>query len=428
MSLCFCIFLLSCWLLFETDAAFAQNALCDDPNTPIHEQCTSTPGPTATWEPLYKTPTPIPTDYYDCPPGGLPANWGTVTPDTFWMSQCYNCLATGSPVASTTPLPTTTIQATLTAAALGTQYPNGTPTLTPSPSASPSPTVTPSGPHYYAVNYGYSYQGNWSGRNQWINVGPLPVSFGSPITFPDTPAGVVVTYARAIGGASGSRVDFDFNNNSFFGFNVGGSLIDSGKGVGCWYRNGGHPRGAGACTETGYISKGVLPYMSPSAVAGATMPVQIGSISALCYPTECTLSLNVVLLSVIYYGTHEPMPTPTPTALPTMTATPNGSYCGEATGTTSGGGYGENPYTDMLPEITLGPSECRDFPAFEADISALSWIPGMSGYSTLVYPGLRLCTRMVDFGDFRLFGLKFDLDAVAFIAMAAFLVRIFMRS
>src|SRR4030065_535226 len=51
---------------------------------------------TQTWEPLFTTPTPKPTEDYGCN-GQLPIGWGTVTPETWWMINCSQCLLTATP-------------------------------------------------------------------------------------------------------------------------------------------------------------------------------------------------------------------------------------------------------------------------------------------------------------------------------------------
>lgn len=115
------------------------------------QEVTNTPvPPTATLEPLFKTPTMAPTLDTACP-GAMPSNWGTSTPGPLWLAQCYGCMLTLTPQVTGTPAPVSTFWIPVTqtiiagtVAACQTVSPGGEDcylTLTPGPTGTATPTA-----------------------------------------------------------------------------------------------------------------------------------------------------------------------------------------------------------------------------------------------------------------------------------------------
>lgn len=344
-------------------------------------------------------------------------NWGTVTPDAWWLANCSSCLLTASPYPTTTPYPTTEWGATSTASALLTTTP--TPSLTPTVGLTPSPiwSPTPQTNHYYTLSVGAAGSATFSPCNGWC---ADQFTNSDAIVLPDNLVGFVWGHVNGYNGA--------FSHSDVFWENAGGSSIfvnheTTDRANGCWWVNNAviNPGGRAACDMPGFYTTGTM-FAPITGLLGETRYIRLRHNGYVGNgQPSVTSSWNVTHL--IFYGSNEPIPTPTPGP----TSTPEGDgYCYLADGTTSGGG---GDLDGILPNPMLGPTECRSIPAFEVDMSALAWLPGLEVLDDpLSFPGLQVCIRAITFGTSNLFGVIFDFDAVAIVAMAALVIGIILRS
>lgn len=413
------IFLPFLFLLFGIDRAIAQTG-CDDPNTPIHEICTPEP----TWESLYKTGTPAPTEFFDCPSEGI-AGWGTVTPNPLWLSNCGHCI----PQTTMTPIPGYTSVAVGTSV-LSTPVPGGTGTPSPGGTGTPSVTGTP-GTAYPTPN-------NFSGlyiSYPWQDGPANPVEsselweFGGGIIYKW--CGGYICPGESIEALAPVYYDISYQVH-LTGLDWGG--CDDGKHAVyslsvCDY----------TATCTVVATQDVYP-TCPAGTADFTVSAQ-GSIMSLQPSANnegrellrfvkdggivgghgCGWCNGYARFNYVKVGTENWMATPTPAP----TSTPAGSSCAGVNGTGTSDGEGNEGV--ILPIPRLGPSSCFTVSSFSLNTSAISWIPGFD-YDTLDFPGLSVCFRAIEFGELKFLGVNVDLDVLALVMGVVVVLRFIFRT
>jgi hypothetical protein len=105
------------------------------------------------------------------------------------------------------------------------------------------------------------------------------------------------------------------------------------------------------------------------------------------------------------------------------TPTPGLSYCAVVDGTVSSS-------VDMsgLPNIMLGPAQCISFGPYTIGLSALNWLPGLSGITDISLPQTQICFREIYFGSVNLFGVSINLDLISSVITGILALRWLFRS
>lgn len=403
----FFIFLPFYSLVFGTDTAKAQTPECpwyigcDNQCTALHEFCTAVP----TYEPLFKTPTPLPPESYTCPTG-LPIGWGTVTPGVMWSANCGNCLLTLTPHPTNTP---GSYELTQTAVFTGTP---GV-TLTPTSTVTPTPaSCTPGANTYWwdTVNPNKSatkpaqYVGEF--RIGWSRYSPSDLtSIGAVVAKVNMQGSTNNEWGRSWIGVNGGtnqvlwQAQTNFDKTLFYMPTVtppGWNYTQLRNFILAKYPD---------AVDSGYKNW----------VAGAIdLDAGYGAGTA----TNNTFTVTVTVLDWVHYS-PAPCPTPTPG---TPTPTPGASACNDL------GDEGTTDSIGELPYIGIGASVCTGIPEFTIDLSVLNWLPGLEDIDVITFPGLSVCARPISFGDLKLFGLVIDLDIMAAVMAGVVLIRIIIRS
>ena len=368
---------------------------------------TSTAAWTQQWEPVFKTGTPVPTNNYWCP-SGLPAGWGTVTPEPWWSMNCGNCNLTLTPPAAT----------------MTSIYPTPTGTLT----ATPTATSVPSSVLKLQVISPISHTDifEFGGAGHVYQVPILPQHVGK----------VVGLEMLARENSASDRFSLYYEWGGFwaqvFNFNVGQ-----------WY--GVHPRTSqsqiesfigedlwpGSVTEAQIdsdyrnyyddaISSQPWDVYRESYVNGA-LNIDTNQADGFRYViTEAmnwwdhSFRVDTVVWGYLYVGEEE------------ATATPMADFCavvnnGESSG---GGGGGSVDLGIHLPEISVGPASCTTFGGWGFDWTDSPPLPAIS----FELPSVTLCFQPLSFGSFDLFGVAIDMNLFVTIMGAAVLIRWALRS
>lgn len=352
--------------------------------------------PTPTYQPLFPTGTPQPTRSYDCPEG-LPAGWGTATPQGWWSMSCMRCLMALTPTA--------TLEATWTPVPLPTNTPGG-PTSTPVPTESPYDEV-------------------------WI----LPYEYVEEFPHPSSPAIVARTFsiefpAEAIGQRVLGllfRVETQGTDLEFAGHDTGPrNIIGGGAGP--------FASGSYAYYPSGHDNSGlyvVIPdWLALLTYAPGAFPTLdeyngfiaslgrnhstggIGVISEFDGSLDMTLRYWFAgvgtgifeLQGVIFQGE------------PFEIVISNPDFCAEVND-----GQLDTGVADIgieLPAIMVGAPRCYGFGGLETSIG--SWEVNI--------PPLQLCMKPVQFGQFDLFGLVISIDGLLSTMAGILLVRWVLRS
>lgn len=339
---------------------------------------------TITPEPIFKTPTPRPTDFYDCPQPGEMEGFGEETPSVSWMMSCGLCLSTQ--MATVIPSPMPTLEGT-----------PGTPAPTPTPTATEQVGDQDSG---------------------WMTI-EFPV-FGDGYSGMQTYPDLIVD-----GSVSGSFATIAYNvdwQQFFLGScrdKTGNFLIYADAGVPtaglCSWQStwrGSGPEGAGIMNAwwTEYWKReGALTicYRPPNGVDDICSVTGVSSISWTGY---------VVSGGSVY---SEPEPTPAQDL----------SHCKsiESDLVTVTGFDAEGIFT--IPVPTLGQANCIVLmPAFTLPVTAINIIPGINIENDIVFPGATLCVRALNFGTLRILGMAIDLDFYAVLIGAMMILRKVLRS
>ena len=391
---------------------------CDNLCTPWHEICTAVPA-TATWEPLFRTPTPMPTyDLSSCP-DTLPADWGTETPSPLWAAQCANCFLTLTPWATSTPnYPTATYLP-------GTGTPTALPSVTPTGAA---PTITPT--PFLPAGFGFT-----GSVTECANVGGTN-SFNGLCTVRDSLSVFLgANWNWCTGGYPEIRGRYSFS--------TGGMQITSIKmctGLAFPSQN----WASGSCSNQDHqaapdlgggvpsigsfdqdhcvvysTSNGLLNSNWDETVQTITIQgrgCQLGTGN--CYVNSVGDYLTITEVNGISVGGA--VPTPEPTTAPT----PDLSYCGNVNGEPGGVGGFVMP---ILPVPVVGQATCVVMEPFSINTSLLSWLPGFD-VNGVDFPGLRICVSPIMFQNVDILGVSFDLDILAMIMGGIVLIVLIARS
>lgn len=379
-------------LILGIDDVYAQTETPTD--TPL-------PSPTPTYEKLFKTSTPKPTLNLNCP-GLQPVGWGTVTPDPYWLSNCYSCI-TQTPLSpwlfeTSTPWPSPTINQTMV-------------TYTPFP----SPTAT-IGPHYYVGSEVYDLyvdvlancnDGQWNCDNHididsdrniygalyWIdelNQGPFHLAFGGE----DSTA-----YVHLIEGSA--------------------NLITITYGCIADYNSLGGP------TELCNLVAPSFPVFQakPGVKNGTDVSISAnfgGGVNPYNPPKSAHVHFKFQL---IYYGLG-------PTLTPTSTPDYHSDYCNVVDDIDSGSGGG-NPFIGILPEPEIGPGQCIEINDFTIGLDWVASVGEMVGVELpgqLSFPGLKICVRPLIIGNLTILDIVINLDWFITIMGGVLIIRLILRS
>jgi hypothetical protein len=331
---------------------------------------------TITPEPIFKTPTPKPTDFYDCPQPGEMEGFGEETPSVSWMMNCGLCLSTQMATVIPSPMPTL----------------EGTP-------GTPGPTPTGTGgfqPGVQDISIG-AFGDGVSGRPSLITGYEITGETGS-FAF-----GYTGYCARDwFGEPEPARCDIECS-----------AYIDGYK---VWFST----TGIGG-TYYGNLSGGqTVPFYFGS------KPDEIGILEVECTVWPYTLDvyswLNVTDAEgysiTVLSGGAEPTP-----------ITDN-SYCGSID---SGTGGGSDPFNAedvfTIPVPLLGQANCIVLmPEFTLPVTAINIIPGINIENDLSFPGATLCVRALTLGTLKILGMAIDLDFYAVLVGAMMILRKVLRS
>lgn len=353
--------------------------------------------PTATFAPLFPTSTPY-LDNLNCPVG-TPAGWGTVTPNPQWQALCSRCNPTGTPP----PLPTSI-------------FPTGTSNpLTPSPTVTASPTLaaSPTATYQYTIScringgtpagacqqinpYTISMKNITGSQNnvpailgavnlQW-EWGTLPV--GSPLYLSIKSANAIVTSTSNNSPRITSRLPTLANYQFVPSVPTNYSVVTL------------SPYGSGQLYWT-YEGVGVR----PTGTSGQTYGQMILNLQAETLGNwNAQYAIGEVTLSTMPI-TLPPTPTPTPII--------ETGYCASVDGSSSESQFG-------LPVITGGTPVCGGAGGF---IIPFSWFQLIGiNLDDLIVPYIEVCFVPTSFGVLLYAGNNIDLDVVAYILGALFLL------
>lgn len=368
--------------------------------------------PTPTYQPVFPTYTPLPTEGMDCPEGRQPLGAGTVTPNPYWSANCAQCITPEWAIETSTLWPTSTAMPTATA------------------TVSPTATSTPIS-YYVSARYkldGGSDQILYQGWNN-INFGPA-TSHELQVTLADIRSNwsaylIIVTEATGVKAANSQHYDriTATKSTSVTGYAYGmydlfGLAWDWLYGVGSWfddYRNYMAPGEFDVpfnytlwngfyfhvSNNGGYPGKNLIWYQRPY-----NSPTWGGNISG---------RFRVYLQ---LWPDAGPTATPSPTMTPYATATYPASFCSEVEGEE---GQGETEDYFALPAPTFGSSTCY---GIDSITIPLSWL----GFDDVYIPGVEVCFKPIYFGILKMFGLNIDLDYIAYVLAGVAILRMILRS
>lgn len=342
---------------------------------------------TPTPEPIFKTPTPGATEYYDCPDPGELVGYGTQTPSVEWMMRCGLCLSTQSaPTLEATPYPT--MEGTP-----GTPYPTPEPTATEVQEweeqivpylefgAFGQPgevnTIGHSLMDSYQLVSGYGYIDVLLQGHSWYlnsNIGNVTVKCDGRLYWNESDYGVRW---------SGTSSVIYGDDSAYVTLNQVGQNEDIG-----WL------------------------YIYCETLYPHNFDYQVSGIEALN-----SWGFN---LKVRQNNLWEPEPSPTPSS----------SYCGEIEEAGEGGFNAfdvEGQFT--IPVPALGVANCIVLmPEFTIPVTAINIIPGINIENDIYFPGVTLCVRAMTLGTLKLLGMGIDLDFYAVIVGAMMILRKVLRS
>jgi hypothetical protein len=350
--------------------------------------------PTETWEPLFKTSTPRPTDNWSCP-NGTPVNWGTVTPGIWWDVNCRNCLLTLTPPYTATPTPEGWISPT------PTSLPN---TATPYPfdsyelqciTANINQVLTDC-----TANRGRDLMLYFDGSCHSGSCGLEPIIIVTVnfvcrqgYTCNDNWFTLNLNYEiHAIGAwvADSTAYQLSVNTNSHF-YNSSPDVY--------------HTRNCGV-TENCVFDDQYSGFRS--VLINRNKEAYRFTINFNSPQHPGTYAENVWL--------HLAAGEFNPTATPLPTFTPEPGNCNEVT-------TDEGTIMDTtLPIIRLGPPNCAgSIPEFDVDFSSIPLLGDILG--DVHFPGFAMCFRGIDLGEIHVIGVHVDLDYFALIMAAVLLYR-----
>lgn len=414
-GLCLFCFIFLLWFCLPLEIDAHAQAECDDPNTPEHEQCTNTP----TRESLFKTPTPAPTKNIACP-SGTPVGWLTLTPDPLWMLNCAECIYGASPITATMTAPawllTSTPGYSLTQTAILTN------TATVTPNATETPTITPTSYNQFYTQYLGQSSKTQCDFPAWPTWGYY---YGSTVTIDNYSSTNMGHFYRIVvdNGAGDRNTAFvktsdetaKYGNAWSSGdYTIWAGVTNSSQDA----KN--YITGLDWVPDNADISTNYI-YWGGSAKAGVR-----GRTSGAC----STITVDVWMVKWGIPPTATPTPTGsatvTPTATGTVTPLPTDMYCAYVDGYLPG--EGDDYFSDMIPNITLGETQCMTLiPAIDIDLSAVPWLPDI-GIEAIQTNGVQLCMQSIEFGVIRIFQQEWNLDLIATMMLAILGIRLVLRS
>ena len=113
-------------------------------------------------------------------------------------------------------------------------------------------------------------------------------------------------------------------------------------------------------------------------------------------------------------------PTPEPGGTP---GAPGSNYCDVVPDA-----FGIPDNWGDLPSINLGAAQCASLGPFSINLSAINWLPGMSGIEEVGLPEISICLREIYFGTITIFGMSFDLDILSAVVTCVIALRWVFRS
>lgn len=345
---------------------------------------------TATWVPLWTTPTPEPTLNNDC--GEQPSDWGQVTPNPLWYVNCGQC-----ELAWSTPAPVWTSNPTLDAILTGTP---GTPSVssTPAPGATSTPDPAADWWLEYPVNSGVFYKGfsmSYSGNSQGftgsyriVNRAPNPVS------------SQFLIYHDMTDQLSWANSGWTYTFDRFFRINSTNIIVVPGVIYGS--------QGVSMQTNPPYGFSKFWGY------AGETVTLNVGGFCATgCTNVNHSFSVNVYLEEFLQ---------PTATPAPTQYVTNCSGDLEEYGGGEGGSGSGE------LPVIRIGTSVCPiSMQSIVIDMSAINLVTGLQ-IGNVTVPGFSICFTPIQFGILRIFDIEIDIDLIALMLSSVTALYFMVRS
>ena len=353
-------------------------------------QATDTPTPSATWEPLFPTSTPVATKNYTCPTA-QPLGWGTVTPDLLWSANCSPCLLTLTPrPTSTSPYPTATVDPLATS----------TPTPTSTPTEMPDPSLV-----YITAIQGVNRDGYSAGSDTLLQTDIY--GFSGTITLPYSSGawpnyGVEITFT---GLEPDMEIVYEISGDTYF---------DYWNGLGIFTIN--------DIPLDGYhtILTNTLSYKKGQINWG---PEASGTDTVLLRPFRGVPSGGSVVEQTFEFRVIEANGVPLTLATPTPAIVSD--YCAEVNGVggslVQGGELGID-----LPQITVGQAACYGVSGISIPTGILS-ILGID-VDNFEIPGLEICFKPISFGTLNLFGIIVDLDFFVFVMGAVLGLRWVLRS
>lgn len=381
--------------------------------------------PTATFEPLWPTQTPAPTQVSSCPVG-QPAGMYTVTPDSQWLSQCLPCI-------TQTPYyqwPTSTITP------FATDFPWVTPS-TGTPEVTPTGGILPITPQPTFENPTDIYMGGYSGYKVYLgqiqsfDTGGHTTIYDQPsvefsiITGSDVPSQVTTTWQTNIYLNSSSDC-IGSDSTYWFAVDNAGSSVP----VTAWFDGVEYTVAAGQTQRVTYatgkppLSIHATVSISYPGYGHPTNPQKAGVIFGTSINAWGGCGTNHGLSGTFSWTGGIVGNEPTATVTPTVTPTPD-SYCNVVH--SQAGSSDETAF--QLPTIRVGSSTCLPLGNFDIPMSWVSNIlSGMNIPESIHVPGITLCFKQILFGDVNLFGLQIDLDLLAIIMSAIVTLRLVTRS
>lgn len=377
------------------------------------------PTETATWEPLYSSPTPVPTQNYACPQT-TPIGWGTYTPNPSWNMNCANCMLTLTP-AVRTPEPTMMWETPGTPHATS-SVPTQT-TATPT-QGTPAPTATTEPYVDWAIDYDYYKIGNTTTHMEHVDQKELTEQHAGE----DSVYGVPLVMQFAVGCMPGKTCTGTKTfNTPYYMYCSAVATRNTPGTIGVqikFYDHAGAIAGSGCsreCTNSTYcnIDCSVTGNYGPHAFAQTERVIQAQTSDYGGVSMGESWAAQCVLMAAVQNWLPTPTPAMTPTAEPTGTATPG--YCGDLG---QGGGNDTDPNL-LLPVIRKGAATCAGWSEFVIDLTDF---PFISDLGVITLPGLNICMQPITFGEVGMFGITISLDLMASIMAGIMAIRIFTRS
>ena len=412
--LCFS-FLLTLLLAFGTSPVYAQ---CPGPSCPTPEPTsnvpTLTPGPTATYRPLYVTGTPEPTMDYACPTGN-PIGAGVVTPNPTWKFNCGHCV-TEVPgyVWATVPPPAATLDwekwLNATAAPAFTPTPVGTPIPLPIKVSNQVVGI------WQDVIEGQVQTRPFSNTNDNSTSFNAYVSTGYPRTLGFRYSGVLSTYINAW--VEGGQMSFQLASGAYNGAGLDIVVVSSDVVS--------FPAGAtyhlNQNQASPWFSLFTIPPQSSKTGFSWNVEFNVTFLGANTYGSGAQFGLE--LDGYVYRKTSTGTTTFSWKQGP-ITPPPPASNCSAVNGVGAPGDPDNIFHSRFfsLPYIGVGAGSCFGIESYTIDLSAAqAFLPFLP--ASITTPGFEICMAPVAFGSLNIFGIPIDLDSWAIILAGVVMFKV----